>query len=334
MTGYKDAGVDFESIGKFRRELISALKFKGAKYERASEIGHYAGLVRFMGGYLALHTDGVGTKTIYALKFNYFDEIGYDLVGMNVNDIVSIGAEPIAMVDYIASSQFPSEIGRKIGESINSACEMARIPVIGGETASVPDIVKGIDISGTVAGFLQEGKQVDGSMIKEGDLIIGLKSTGVHSNGFSLIRKIYSDREEMLGEQFNGEPFWKALMKGTEIYSTDIYNLIQATEVHGLAHITGGGIRNLNRLSTKKFKIDNFEISPIFLKIEEDGGLSIKEMFETFNMGYGYIIIIPPQELNIVLDSMKKYNPSILGRISNGTGVELTQFDLHYSDYY
>jgi len=334
VPNYKDAGVDFESIGEFRDSLISALKFRGKKYKMASNIGHYAGLVEFGDGYLAMHTDGVGTKTIYSLKFDYFDEIGYDLVGMNVNDIVSIGAEPIAMVDYIASSIFSSELGGRIGKSINSACEDADIALIGGETASIPDIIKGIDISGSVMGFLKKDGMIDGSKINDGDLIIGLESSGVHSNGFSLIRKIYDNKPESLYEDFEGAPFWKALLKGTRIYSKEIFELTKKIEVNGLAHITGGGLRNLTRLSKKKFLIDDFEISPLFLKIRDDGNLNYEEMFETFNMGYGYIIISSKINSEEILDQMKNFNPKIIGKIMPGEGVNLQQFNIHYKGYY
>ncbi len=334
MPNYRDAGVDFESIGKFRNKLISALKFKGSKYRMASEIGHYAGLVEFRDGYLALHTDGVGTKTIYALKFDYFDEIGYDLIGMNVNDIVSIGAEPIAMVDYIASSIFSGEIGEKIGRSLNSASEKAGVALVGGETASVPDIVKGIDVSGTVMGYLKKDRVIDGSKIEEGDVIIGLESSGVHSNGFSLVRKIYDNLQDSLFDDFNGIPLWKALMKGTIIYAREIIELTKRIEVHGLAHITGGGVRNLVRLSKKKFLIDNFEVDPLFLKIKDDGNLDYREMFETFNMGYGYMIISSKKDCEEIIDYLRDFNPRIIGRVMQGEGVELKEFGIKYSGYY
>ncbi len=334
MTNYRGAGVDFESIGSFRRNLISAIRYKGDKYMMASEIGHYAGLVKFKDGFLALHTDGVGTKTIYAMKFDYFDEIGFDLVGMNVNDIVSIGAEPIALVDYVASSVFSPELGLKIGKSINKACERARTPLIGGETASIPDIIKGIDISATVVGFLGEDRIIDGSRIKDGDAIIGLASSGIHSNGFSLIRKIYDKNEKLLYEEFMGIPLWKVLLKGTTIYSSDILHIIEKCEIHGLAHITGGGLRNLNRLSRKKFLIDNFKINPLFLKIKEDGKLDLKDMFETFNMGYGYIIIAPNDCYDLIANELKTYNPEIIGRVEKGEEVELKQFGITYKGYY
>ena len=334
MPTYKDSGVDFNTISRFRNALVDELKFSGEGHKRAIKIGHYAGLVSFMGGYLALHTDGVGTKTIMAKEFNYFDEIGYDLVGMNVNDIISIGAEPIAMVDYIASSDFDENQGRMIGKSINAACAEAGIPVVGGETASVPDLIRGIDISGTAVGFVKEGEEIDGREIIAGDRIIGLPSKGFHSNGFSLIRKIYENKRNRLEDEINGTPLWRLLLKGTTIYSKRIFGILEETEIHGMAHITGGGFRNIPRLGQKLFEIKIPNIPEIFRVVTEEGSIPPKEAFETFNMGIGFVIISPKSEVDNIFDSLKILNPVELGVVKEGNGVSIENYGIKYSGYY
>ncbi len=334
MTKYSESGVDFDSVGNFRRSIISELTFKGGKYRRATDIGHYSGLVSFMGNYIAIHTDNVGTKTIMALEHKYMDELGYDLVGMNVNDIVCMGAEPMAMVDYIAGSVLDEDSGRMLGRSINEACREAGIPMVGGETASVPDLVKGIDISGTVVGYLERGKVITGRFVKEGDRIIGLESSGFHSNGFSLIRRTYEARPDLLNKNFHGEKLWKKLLKGTRIYSKEVYKLTQELDIHGIAHITGGGIRNLLRLNKKGYRLTYPKIPDLFTKIINDGGISYQEAFEVFNMGIGMMVIASKKDEDQVIQELSKFNPQELGIVVSGRGVAVSNYGLKYANYY
>lgn len=334
MPDYRESGVDFDAVGYFRDSLIEELRFKGLRYKRAAEIGHYSGLISFSGNYLALHTDNVGTKTMLAQEFDYFDEIGYDLVGMNVNDVVCMGAEPMAMVNYIAGTLLNSGAGKKIGRSINEACREAGISMIGGETASVPDLIKGMDISGTVLGHLEKGKEITGKKIEAGDRIIGLASTGVHSNGVSLIRKIYKDRAKILRQKFEGKPFWMALLKGTRIYSKIVFDLLQEFDIHGISHITGGGVRNLLRLKAMKFNIEYPEIPPLFSKIVRDGKLTMKEAFQVFNMGIGMVIVTSKRDEDPIMERMKKFEPIDLGVVEEGKGVYLRNYGIEYDRYY
>lgn len=334
MPDYRESGVDFNSVGRFRSSLINEMTFKGNKYKRATDLGHYSGLISFMGNYIALHTDNVGTKTMMALKFKYFDEMGKDLVGMNANDMVCIGAEPMAMVDYIAGSVLSPGIGSKLGKSINEACKEAGITMIGGETASVPDLVKGIDISGTVVGYLEKGKEITGKRVKEGDRIIGLESSGIHSNGFSLIRKIYEKREESLLQKFQGKPLWKELLKGTRIYSKDIFELTKEFNIHGIAHITGGGVRNILRLKEMRYRLNYPDPPPIFERITRDGSISTREAFQVFNMGIGMVIIVPKKDKDSVFQNVGKYNPIDLGEVCEGKGLSIDNFNLKYDSYY
>ena len=334
MPIYKESGVDFDSVGKFRNAIISQLSYEGGKYRRAAKIGHYSGLVSFNGNYLAIHTDNVGTKTILALDHGYFDQIGYDLVGMNVNDIVCMGAEPMAMVNYVAGSMPRKELGKAIGRSINDACKEAGISMVGGETASVPDLVKGIDISGTVVGDLEKGKEITGKRIRDGDKVIGLRSNGIHSNGFSLIRKIYENKGELLEEKIEGEKFWKVLLKGTKIYSKKIFELTQEFDIHGISHITGGGVRNILRLKDARFKLVYPEIPVLFRKIMQDGEIFNQEAFEVFNMGIGMMVISSKREADAVVQELDKFDPVDLGEVGIGKGVSVENYGVKYESYY
>ena len=334
MPRYKESGVDFDSVAAFRNAIIGELTFKGTRFKRAAKIGHYSGLVSFNGNYVAIHTDNVGTKTILALEHGYFNEIGYDLVGMNANDIVCMGAEPMAMVNYVAGSMMGKELGKAIGKSINDACVEAGISMVGGETASVPDLVKGIDISGTVIGNLEKGKEITGKRIKERDRVIGLRSSGIHSNGFSLIRKIYENKSDVLEERIEGEKFWKTLLRGTKIYSKKIFEVTQEFDVHGISHITGGGVRNLLRLKDSRYRLIYPEIPAIFRKIMQDGGISNQEAFEVFNMGIGMMVITSKREEDAIMKELDMFKPVDLGEVGLGKGVSVDNYGVKYENYY
>lgn len=334
MSRYGESGVDFDSVGSFRNAVIGQLTYEGTKYKRAAKIGHYSGLVSFHGNYIALHTDNVGTKTIMAKKYDYFDQIGYDLVGMNVNDVVCMGAEPMAMVNYIAGNLFDEKSGKRIGKSINEACRVAGIPMVGGETASVPDLVSGIDISGTVMGYLERGKAITGRRIRERDRVIGLSSNGFHSNGFSLLRKIYENREDLLEERVDRDPLWIHLLRGTEIYSRRLLDITQEFDVHGISHITGGGIRNLLRLKSARFKLNFPEIPRLFARVLKDGNIPYQEAFEVFNMGIGLAIVTQKREEDSIIQELGKYNAVDLGEVGTGKGVSVENYGVKYSSYY
>ncbi len=334
MVKYGESGVDFGSVGSFRNAIIRELNYKGSKYKRAASIGQYSGLISFLGNYIAIHTDNVGTKTVTALKYNYFDEIGYDLVGMNVNDVICMGAEPMAMVDYIAGKMLDEKTGTAIGKSINRACREAGISMVGGETASVPDLVKGIDISGTVVGYLERSREITGKNIVEGDRVIGLESNGVHSNGFSLIRKIYEKKSRSMDEEIDGIPLWKSILKGTRLYSKQLLELTREFDIHGISHITGGGVRNLLRLKNARYKLKYPEIPNLFQKIIADGRIPMQEAFQVFNMGIGMMLVVSKRDEEEVMQRLTKFNPVDLGEVGSGTGVTVDNFGTKYTSYY
>lgn len=332
MVRYKDAGVDFDAIGKFRNTLISKLNLHG-NWKIPIGIGHYAGLIELGNYYFALHTDGIGTKTLLALKYRYFKELGFDLVGMNVNDLLAMNIEPIAMVDYISSSIFDLDLASDLGESLDQALAQAKISIIGGETASVPDIVNGIDIAGTVLGIVEKEKLVDGSRVSEGDVIIGIESSGFHSNGYSLIRKILEDNPGLDHEIFNGEELWKLLLRGTRIYRDLILEINEKYKIKGMAHITGGGFRNILRLKKMLYKFHiNYEIPTIFHEIIRVGNIDYQEAFQTFNMGIGFMMILEKEESRKLLHEFNDFIE--IGEVKDGNGITIEPYSIKYESYY
>ncbi|MFP3299677.1 MAG: phosphoribosylformylglycinamidine cyclo-ligase [Thermoplasmatales archaeon] len=332
MVKYKDAGVDFDAIGKFRKALISKLNLHG-NWKVPIGIGHYAGLIEYGDNYLALHTDGIGTKTLLALKYRYFKELGFDLVGMNVNDLLAMNIEPVAMVDYISSSIFDVDLANDLGTSLDQALTQSKISIIGGETASIPDIINGIDIAGTVLGIVKKSKLVDGSKIAEGDVILGIESSGFHSNGYSLIRKVLESNLGLDNEILNGEKLWKLLLKGTKIYRDLILEINEKYEIKGMAHITGGGFRNILRLKNMlyEFNID-YEIPPLFQEIIKAGNIDYNEAFQTFNMGIGFMLILEAKEARNL--SNEYQNLIKIGEVKRGQGIVINPHNLRYESYY
>ena len=256
MITYKSTGVDIKKIKKSQSEIGKIIQ-STHKLQKKAKIthgfGHYAGIVEISGGtLLASHTDGVGTKVLIANLMKRYDTIGIDCVAMNVNDIICIGATPISFVDYIAANKNDTAIFRKIVQGLAKGAKKARVPIVGGETAIMPDLFSGkgfsFDLSGMVTGILSKKQMILGKSIKSGDTIIGLKSTGLHSNGYSLARKAllpkYSVKDKIKGVGVLGN----ALLTPTEIYVKPVLEALEKCKIHGLAHITGGAFTKLLRL--------------------------------------------------------------------------------------
>ncbi len=303
---YAKAGVDIEARDSALKGLMDELKKTLGNRKVMLDIGQYANLIDFGSKALALCTDGVGTKVLVARQLRNYSTIGIDCVAMNVNDVICVGAEPIAMVDYITMDKPDLRILREIGAGLRAGADEAGIAIIGGETAIMPEVVNGIDLAGTCLGIVEKDKIVDGSAIEEGDVLIGLESNGIHSNGLTLARKV-------LG--ISGEA--KELLKPTRIYVKPVLGLMNNIHVKGLAHITGGGIRNLKRLKRGiGFDIDMDrwpEIPRIFIKIM-DAGVSKAEMFKTFNMGIGFCAVVAQEDAEATLRILKDLKPAILGK--------------------
>ncbi|GIU71027.1 MAG: phosphoribosylaminoimidazole synthetase [Candidatus Nitrosocaldaceae archaeon] len=316
---YKDAGVDVNKVrkiqSKFARLLASTFNDKVI-----SGFGHYAGLYAINDDVIALHTDGVGTKTLIAQMLNKFDTIGIDCIAMNANDIICTGAKPLAFVDYIALRKPDDILVKEIMKGLVKGAKEADVAIIGGETAVMPDLIVGkdqaFDLAGSMIGITKRDRLILGNAIKEGDIIIGLESNGLHSNGYTLARKVLL-KHYKLDDKIKElrTTLGKELLKPTRIYVKQVLDIIDKHEIHGLAHITGGAFSKLNRLGNYKFVIDNMpKPKPIFRLIQEHAGLDDKEMFNTFNMGIGFCIISKEK-----IKGLK--NAHIIGRIEKGKGV-------------
>lgn len=335
MVNYSDSGVDIdleeETVGKLASKLKPTLKYR----DIITESGHFAALVRFGSKAIAMSTDGVGSKIIIAEMMNKYDTIGIDCIAMVVNDIICVGAEPIALVDYLAVEKPDPERAGEIGDGLAKGAEMANISIIGGETASLPEIINDLDLAGTGIGFVDLDKIIAGDKIKEGDYLIGIESSGIHSNGLSLAReallkKAKLDINDPLPTDSNitvGE----ALLEPTEIYVEPIMNLLKSElKIHGLAHITGGGFTNLKRLNKNVgFEIDNLPpIQPIFEAIYQQD-VDIKEMYKVFNMGIGFVVVVDEESVNESIKILSKYSKvHKIGKVnSNPLKVNINTFN-------
>lgn len=328
---YKDSGVD---IGKIKQSqnsigtLISTTHKLQKKIKIMSGFGHYAGIIEMPNGkLLATHTDGVGTKVIIAQMMKKFDTVGIDCIAMNVNDIICTGATPISFVDYIAANRNDESKFRQIVKGLVSGAKKALVPIVGGETAILPDLISGknfsFDLAGTVVGTLDKQDLVLGDRISSDDIIIGVKSSGLHSNGYSLARKAllskYSIREKIKGVGVLGE----ALLEPTEIYVKPVLEIIKECDVHGLAHITGGSFTKLLRLKKTGYVLDNLPEPPPIFQIIENQDVEKEEMYKTFNMGIGFCLIASEDEEEIINGIFKKhgFHSRQIGKITEKKGV-------------
>ena len=329
---YKDAGIDLEKVKTAHRaieELISVTH--GFREGVISGYGHYAGLIE-MGDskVLALHTDGVGTKVLVAQMAERFDTIGIDCIAMNVNDVICVGAEPIAFVDYIAVRKPSEKLTNEIVKGLVRGAREAGVAIIGGETAVMPDVITGhrqpFDLAGTVIGMAPKDRLVLGDKIEVNDVIVGVESSGLHSNGYSLARKVLL-RKYKIGQKIRelNNTLADELLKPTRIYVKPVMDILEKMEIHGLAHITGGAFTKLTRLRDDVcFKLfDMPEPQPIFKLIQMHAKLDNKEMYSTFNMGIGFCVIVRDSTADDVINNFKKYGmrSSIVGKIMDGKGV-------------
>ena len=328
---YKDAGIDIKKIKQSQAtigRLITSTHKLQKRVRIASGFGHYAGIVEIGGGKLiATHTDGVGTKVIMSQLMKKYDTIGIDCVAMNVNDIICTGATPISFVDYIAANRNDHEIFKKIVQGLVRGAKKSLVPIVGGETAIMPDLISGkefsFDLVGMVVGVLSKNQMVLGDMITPGDVIIGVKSTGLHSNGYSLARKVllskYSIKDKIRGVGTLGD----ALLEPTEIYVKPVLEALEECDIHGLAHITGGSFTKLLRLKKTGYLLDNMPEPPEIFQIIENENVEKSEMYKTFNMGIGFCAIAPEEEEEQIGEIFKKHGLKSrqIGSITEKKGV-------------
>lgn len=316
---YKNAGVDIEKGDAFV-QAIKPMVESTFRPEVLTKIGGFAGCVslnleRYKKPILVSSTDGVGTKLKIAFSMNRHDTVGIDLVAMCVNDIVVSGAKPLFLLDYFATSKLDPEKSTKVVSGIVKGCIEAECSLIGGETAEMPGFYKGgeYDLAGFAVGIVEDSQVIDGSGVTVGDKLIGIASSGLHSNGYSLVRKLLLDQLRMDLErrvEEIGEVLGEELLRPTRIYVKTVLNLARDFNIVGIAHITGGGITgNLPRIIPKGCKAivqkGAWDIPPIFSFLKGKGNISDEEMLRTFNNGVGMILIVRSREVDDILARLR-----------------------------
>lgn len=331
---YKDAGVDKEA-GYKQVQLIKGMIKKTHIPGVLSDIGGFAGLFQLDmksldEPVLVSGTDGVGTKLRLAFMMDKHDTIGEDCVAMCANDILCQGAKPLFFLDYIATGKLVPEKMASIVEGVSNGCIKAGCALIGGETAEMPGFYKDdeYDVAGFCVGVVDKKKIINGSKIKSGDQIIGLPSSGVHSNGFSLVRKIIFDKENMHVNEYIEEldmTIGEELLKPTRIYTNPVYGMVEKFDIKGLCHITGGGFyENIPRMIPEGLTahIDTTKINTqtIFKLLQQWGNIAIDEMYGTFNMGIGMVIAVDNNDLDNITEYLQSQNEDfvLLGEVKEG----------------
>lgn len=336
---YRDAGVDVNKIRTAQNsvgEIISVTHKLLSAGKVVLGFGHYAGLIKLGSELLALHSDGVGTKVLVAQLMNRFDTVGIDCVAMNVNDVICVGAQPVGFIDYVALKQTNERLLEEIAKGLVKGAKQSQMAIVGGETAILPDVIAGdenaFDLAGMVMGVVK-GKPVLGDAIKAGDIILGVESSGLHSNGYTLARKVllskYSvdDNADHILQTVGEE-----LLIPTRIYVSPVMEILRKKmKVHGLANITGGSFTKLPRLNARvRYDLDGLP-GPmgIFKQIQVDGGIESKEMYRTFNMGIGFCIIAPKTSADDIVSVFAKYRMccKTIGRVERGRGEVAAKID-------
>ena len=332
---YKKSGVDKNTKYKLLDSLMPLIA-STRRNGWVENIGAFAGFFRAdMGRYknpiLVASTDGVGTKLSIAQYANRHDTVGIDLVAMCVNDLICTGAEPLFFLDYLAAGKINPRVMRDVMRGIVKGCKLANVSLIGGETAELPGMyAEGVyDMAGFTVGIVDKERIVDGAKIKAGDLILGIKSSGIHSNGYSMVRKVFA-KEELKGRLLD------SIMTPTIIYVKPVLDLLKNMELKGIANITGGGFfDNVDRILPKDkiaviFK-KSWQVPEIFTTIQAKGNVKEKEMFGTFNMGIGMTLIVTKQtawKARRILNDRYKLDSWVIGEIINGKRkVELVDLE-------
>ena len=336
---YENAGVNLEAGYEVVRRIKSHVK-STSRPGVMGNIGAFGGMFDLASlGYkepiLVSGTDGVGTKLKLAFEMDKHDTIGIDAVAMCVNDVLAQGAEPLFFLDYVAvGHNEPAKI-EAIVASVAEGCRQAGCALIGGETAEMPGMYGGgeYDIAGFTCGVVERAKLIDGTKVKVGDVLVGIQSSGVHSNGFSLVRKIVSDNSFDLHQphaDLGEKPLGEMLLTPTRIYVKQVLDVIRQCDVHGISHITGGGFdENIPRILTEGQGVEvtegSWEILPVFRFLEKWGGVSHREMFNIFNMGIGMVIALDAAEADKAIEILAAHGEkvSVIGRIVEGEGVTI-----------
>ena len=336
---YENAGVNLEAgyevVRRIKQHVASTAR-KGTM----GNIGSFGGMfdlseMNIKEPVLVSGTDGVGTKLKIAFAMDKHDTVGIDAVAMCVNDVLAQGAEPLIFLDYVAvGHNIPAKI-EAIVSGVAEGCRQAGCALVGGETAEMPGMYEGgeYDIAGYTTGVVEKSKLIDGSKVKVGDVLVGIASTGVHSNGFSLVRKVVADAGLDLNacyEELGGRKLGEVLLTPTRIYVKQVLDVIRNCDVHGISHITGGGFdENIPRVLSDgqglEIKEGSWEILPVFRFLEKYGKLPHREMFNIFNMGIGMVIVLDESEADKAIEILAGHGEkaSVIGKVTDKEGVNI-----------
>ena len=336
---YENAGVNLEAgyevVRRIKQHVASTAR-KGTM----SNIGAFGGMfdlseLGIKEPVLVSGTDGVGTKLKIAFAMDKHDTVGIDAVAMCVNDVLAQGAEPLVFLDYVAVGHNIPEQVEAIVAGVAEGCRQAGCALVGGETAEMPGMYEGgeYDIAGYTTGVVEKSKLIDGSKVKAGDVLVGIASTGVHSNGFSLVRKIVADSGHGYFDEipeFGGRRLGDVLLTPTRIYVKQVLDVIRNCDVHGVAHITGGGFdENIPRVlhdgQGLEIREGSWEILPVFRLLEKWGGVPHREMFNIFNMGIGMVLVLDESEAQRAIEILESHGEkaSVIGRVTSEPGVNI-----------
>ena len=302
-TTYQESGVDIELADKMIKSWLPQIDRTSISGQIGSPLG-FGGLFEIPSGYehpvLVSSTDGVGTKLKIAFEMKRHETVGIDLVAMCINDIIVYGSQPLYFLDYIATGQLDEIVMNQVIAGIVEGCEIAGVALIGGETAEMPGMYAAgeYDLAGFAVGIVEKSKMVDANQVAAGDVVIGMESTGVHSNGFSLIRKLIEDNQILLSSDIEGRSLGDVLLTPTRIYARPVQKLMQSNSINAFAHITGGGLPgNIERVMPPglcvRLNRQSWPSQPIFDWIQKFSHLNDEEMMETFNCGIGMVAITP-----------------------------------------
>ncbi|MGB8693707.1 MAG: phosphoribosylformylglycinamidine cyclo-ligase [Steroidobacteraceae bacterium] len=328
---YRDAGVDIEAGDAFV-ERIKPLVKRTQRPEVLAGIGGFGALVELPAGYrrpvLVSGTDGVGTKLRLAIDTGRHDTIGIDLVAMCANDVVVQGAEPLFFLDYYATGALKIEVAAQVVAGIAEGCVQAGAALVGGETAEMPGMYHGedYDLAGFCVGVVERESIIDGSRVRAGDAVIGLSSSGPHSNGYSLIRRLVALAGASAATQLDGRALFDRLLTPTRIYVRSLLQLIRALPVHGLAHITGGGLSdNIPRVLSADLQVrlqrSAWPRDPVFDWLERTGNINPHEMYRTFNCGIGMVVIVAATQVDAALKVLQGAGEQaqLIGEVQSGS---------------
>ena len=312
MSEYSKSGVDLNKLRSYHSFISSYLSSSNLPIK----IGHYAGAVKLGDKYIVMHVDGVGTKTLLALKTGIIEPTGVDCVAMNVNDIACVGAKPIALVDYLALEKPMDDVVEKVVRGLKHGAEESQAIIVGGETAIMPGVITGYDLSCSVVGVADKLKT--GQDVKPGDVILGLASNGIHSNGYSLVRKLIDEGKIRL------EKWADELLKPTKIYSNSVLSVLD--KIKAAAHITGGSFTKLRRITNYRISI-RLPDPPEVFKVIENSGVSHEEMHKVFNMGVGMVLFVSKENVEEIIKTLEGKEKVIeLGKVEEGEGIKITTY--------